>query len=121
MATQKKKAPHKGIAHVKATFNNTRLTVTTVSGDAVAWASGGMEQKGARKATGHAAEEAAKGLAGRLVEMGMIEVDIKLSGPGAGRDSSVRGLAAGGLRICAITEQTPIPHNGCRRRKRKRK
>lgn len=120
MAASKKRAPFKGVAHVKSGFNNTILTITSISGDTVAWASGGMDQKGARKATGHAAEEASKDLAKRVVEMGMGEVDIRLSGPGAGRDSSVRGLASGGLRICAITEETPIPHNGCTRRKRKR-
>jgi small subunit ribosomal protein S11 len=119
-ARSKKKAPVTGIAYVDSTFNNTIITVTTVSGDAVASCSGGRTQKGARKATAHAAEEAGKFVGARVVEMGMAEVHVRIKGPGSGRDAAVRGLAAAGLRVMTVTECTPIPHNGCRRRKKKR-
>jgi small subunit ribosomal protein S11 len=115
-----KKAPSLGNAYIKATFNNTVVTITTPSGDTVCWASGGKTQKNARKSTSHAAEEAAKYAGARAVDMGMSQVCVMIKGPGSGRESAVRGLHSAGLKVLRIVEATPIPHNGCRRRKKKR-
>lgn len=115
-----KKAPSLGNAYIQATFNNTVVTITTPSGDTVCWASGGKTQKNARKSTSHAAEEAAKYAGARAVDMGMSQVCVMIKGPGSGRESAVRGLHAAGLKVLRIVECTPVPHNGCRRRKKKR-
>jgi small subunit ribosomal protein S11 len=115
-----KKAPSLGNAYIKATFNNTVVTITTPSGDTACWASGGKTQKNARKSTSHAAEEAAKYAGARAVDMGMSQVCVMIKGPGSGRESAVRGLHSAGLKVLRIVEATPIPHNGCRRRKKKR-
>lgn len=114
------KAPSSGNAYVQATFNNTIITLTAPNGDVICSSSGGRSQKGARKSTSHAAEEAAKQAGTRAVDMGMHQVCVMLKGPGSGRESAVRGLYAAGLKVLRIVECTPVPHNGCRRRKKKR-
>ena len=110
-----------GIAHVRASFNNTIITITDRQGGALAWASsGGQGFKGSRKSTPFAAQVAAE-MAGRAAqEHGIKNLDVKIRGPGPGRESSVRALAALGIRINSISDITPIPHNGCRPQKRRR-
>ena len=120
MAQKSKSAPSTGVAHIQATFNNTVITVTTTGGDTISQCSGGHTQKGARKSTQHAAEMAAQEAAKKATGMGMREVSVIIKGPGAGRESSIRGLVSGGLKVREITEATPVPHNGCRQRKKKR-
>jgi small subunit ribosomal protein S11 len=111
----------KGIAHVFATFNNTIITITDPAGETVAWASGGtMGYKGSRKSTPYAAQKAAESCADKAKKVGVREVDVRLKGPGAGRESAVRALQASGLEIRSIEDVTPIPHNGCRARKKRR-
>ena len=109
-----------GQAHITSTFNNTIITITTPGGDTVRCGSGGKTQKGARKATAHAAEEAAKFAGAKAVDLGMNQVVVFLKGPGSGRESAVKGLYTAGLKVLQIIECTPMPHNGCRRRKKKR-
>lgn len=118
----------KGIAHIKATFNNTLITITDVNGDALCWASsgsvslGGGEKKfsGARKSTPFAAQRAAQYCANEAKKHGVIEIDVRVKGPGAGRESAITALQAAGLRIQTIEDVTPLPHNGCRPRKKRR-
>lgn len=116
-----KKTVTEGIAHVHASFNNTIVTITDRQGNALAWAtSGGSGFKGSRKSTPFAAQIAAE-RAGRVVlEFGMKNLDVKIKGPGPGRESAVRALNALGLKIQSISDVTPIPHNGCRPPKRRR-
>lgn len=110
-----------GIAHVKASFNNTIVTITDPAGGVVAWASAGKAgYKGSRKSSAYAATVAAQDAAKGAVAVGMREVEVNLNGPGAGRESAVRGLQSSGLNITAIRDCTPVPHNGCRARKRRR-
>ncbi|MCF7806450.1 MAG: 30S ribosomal protein S11 [Simkaniaceae bacterium] len=110
-----------GIVHVKATFNNTIVSITDLSGNVVAWASAGKSNfSGSRKSSAFAATVAAQDAAKIAMSMGMKEVEINLKGPGAGRESAVRGIQGSGLAITAIRDRTPIPHNGCRPRKRRR-
>jgi small subunit ribosomal protein S11 len=110
-----------GIAHVNATFNNTQITITDLQGNAVVWASSGSQSfKGTRKGTPFAAQVAAKQVAEKAMEQGMREVDVRVKGPGGGRESAVRSLQAAGLKIRSIKDVTPIPHNGCRPPKRRR-
>lgn len=110
-----------GIAYVKATFNNTIVTITDPSGNAIAWASAGKANfKGSRKSSAFAATIAAQDAAKIAVAMGMKEIEVNLKGPGAGRESAVRGLQSAGLLISVIRDRTPVPHNGCRPRKRRR-
>lgn len=110
-----------GIAHVKATFNNTIIAITDPSGRVISWASGGKANfSGSRKSSAFAATVAAQD-AGKIASgFGMKEVEVNLNGPGAGRESAVRGLQSAGLTITAIRDLTPVPHNGCRARKRRR-
>jgi small subunit ribosomal protein S11 len=111
----------KGIFHIKATFNNTIITVTDREGQAICCASGGsVGYKGSRKSTPFAAQRAAETCAAALKKMGVKEVDIRVKGPGAGRESAIRAIQAAGLDIHAIEDVTPLPHNGCRPRKRRR-
>ncbi len=118
----------KGIAHIKATFNNTLITITDVNGDTLCWASsgsvslGGGEKKfsGARKSTPFAAQRAAQYCASEAKKSGLIEIEVKVKGPGAGRESAITALQASGLRIQTIEDVTPLPHNGCRPRKKRR-
>ena len=111
----------KGIAHVNATFNNTIITISDVNGETLAWDSAGtVGFKGARKATPFAATRAAERVAAKVKRMGMREVEVRVKGPGSGRESAITGLQASGLNVTAVEEHTPIPHNGCRPRKKRR-
>lgn len=110
-----------GVAHVKATFNNTIVTITDPSGQVISWASAGKAGfKGSRKSSAFAATVAAQDAGKVAVGSGMKEVEVNLKGPGAGRESAVRGLQSAGLVITTIKDSTPVPHNGCRARKRRR-
>ena len=116
-----KKNIYAGIAHIKSTFNNTIVTITDINGAVISWASAGSRGfKGSRKSTPFAAQVAAEKAAQSAQEFGMKSVDVYVKGPGPGRDSAVRSLNAAGLRINSIADVTPIPHNGCRPRKRRR-
>jgi small subunit ribosomal protein S11 len=110
-----------GVAYVQSTFNNTIITITDQQGSTLCWKSSGTAGfKGARKGTPFAAQLAAKEVATDAKEFGVRYVDVKVKGPGAGRESAIRALQAGGLEIKSIRDVTPIPHNGCRVRKRRR-
>jgi small subunit ribosomal protein S11 len=116
----RKNIPH-GQAHIYATFNNTIVTITDRQGNTVAWASAGTSGfKGSRKSTPYAAGRAGQQAAKAAMDNGMVEVDIFVKGPGPGRESAIRSLQAGGLRVRSITDVTPIPHNGCRPPKKRR-
>lgn len=110
-----------GIAYVKASFNNTIVSITDPSGRVLSWSSAGkVNFSGSRKSSAFAATVAAQDAAKSAVGQGMKEVEVNLNGPGAGREAAVRGLQSGGLGITIIRDVTPIPHNGCRPRKRRR-
>lgn len=110
-----------GVVHVRATFNNTIVTITDLSGNVVSWASAGkVNFSGSRKSSAFAATLAAQDAAKVAMSYGLKEVEINLKGPGAGRESAVRGIQSSGLLITAIRDKTPVPHNGCRPRKRRR-
>ncbi|NDE14072.1 30S ribosomal protein S11 [bacterium] len=110
-----------GVAHVKASFNNTLITFTDVNGDVVAWSSSGSKGfKGSRKSTPFAAQVAAEEAARKAMDSGMRTVSVLVSGPGSGRESAVRAIASAGMRVAMIKDVTPIPHNGCRPSKRRR-
>lgn len=116
-----KRAFTKGVAHIHATFNNTIITITDDQGNAIAWSSAGaLGYKGARKATPFAAQVAGEACAKAALEQGIKQVDVNVKGPGPGRESAVRSLAAAGLQITMLTDTTPVPHNGCRPPKRPR-
>lgn len=111
----------RGIAHVNATFNNTMITMTDTNGETLAWDSAGtMGFKGARKSTPFAATRAGESVGSKVRKMGMHEIEVRLRGQGSGRESAVNALASCGLKVTAIEDHTPIPHNGCRPRKRRR-
>jgi len=110
-----------GIAHVQSTFNNTIITLTDTKGDVVSWASSGkVGFKGSRKSTPFAAQLAAEKAAKEALELGLKRVEVRVRGPGAGREAAIRSLTIAGLDISAIRDVTPIPHNGCRPKKRRR-
>jgi small subunit ribosomal protein S11 len=110
-----------GLVHVKATFNNTIIAITDPAGNVISWASAGkVNFSGSRKSSAFAATVAAQDAAKVAMLQGMKEVEVNLSGPGAGRESAVRGLQSAGLIITVIRDKTPVPHNGCRPRKRRR-
>ena len=110
-----------GVAHVAATFNNTIVTITDGEGNTVSWSSSGsLGFRGSRKGTPFAAQQAALTAAGKSTEVGLRSVDVRVSGPGSGRESAVRALQAAGLSVISIKDVTPIPHNGCRPPKRRR-
>jgi small subunit ribosomal protein S11 len=110
-----------GVVHVKATFNNTIISITDLTGNVISWASAGKAGYiGSRKSSAFAATVAAQDAAKAAMALGMKEVEVNLSGPGAGRESAVRGLQSSGLAITIIRDKTPVPHNGCRPRKRRR-
>ena len=110
-----------GVAHVAATFNNTMITITDAQGNTIAWSSSGMQGfKGSRKSTPYAAQVAAEDAGKKAREHGMETSEIEVSGPGSGRESALRALQAVSFAITAIRDMTPIPHNGCRPRKRRR-
>ena len=117
---ERKNVPE-GRAHIKSSFNNTIVTITDQQGNAIAWASSGQVGfKGSRKSTPFAAQLAAEKAAKGAMEHGMKKVDVYVKGPGAGRETAIRALAAAGLEIAGINDTTPLPHNGCRPPKRRR-
>ena len=116
----KKNVPH-GVVHIQSTFNNTVVTITDVNGNTLAWSSAGSRGfKGSRKSTPFAAQLAAEEAGRRAMEHGMRSVAIFVKGPGAGRESALRGIQSVGFRVTLIRDVTPIPHNGCRPPKRRR-
>ena len=118
---EKKKVSSVGIAHIKATFNNTIITIADSKGDTVVWATaGGVGFKGTKKGTPFAAQSAAELAARKALEAGVREVSVLVKGPGAGRETAIRALQAAGLEISSIKDVTPLPHNGCRPPKRRR-
>lgn len=117
---QKRNVPN-GIAHITSTFNNTIVTISDAKGDVISWASSGSSGfKGAKKGTPFAAQTAADSAARRAMDQGMRQLEVMVSGPGAGRETAIRALQASGLEITLIRDVTPIPHNGCRPPKRRR-
>ena len=110
-----------GIAHIRATFNNTVITITDLNGDTICWAtSGAIGFKGSRKSTPFAAQRAAEQVAQQAQRSGVRQVEVRVKGPGSGRESAIRALQAAGLEIKSIEDVTPLPHNGCRPRKKRR-
>ncbi len=110
-----------GVANILATFNNTQVTITDMQGNLIGWSSAGrVGFKGSRKSTAYAAQQVAQDAARQAMAHGMKEVEIRVKGPGSGRESAIRALQAIGLEISAIKDVTPIPHNGCRPRKKRR-
>ena len=117
---QKKNVPN-GVAHIKSTFNNTIVTISDTKGDVISWSSAGASVfKGAKKGTPFAAQTAADSAARRAIDNGMRQIEVMVSGPGAGRETAIRALQGSGLEITLIRDVTPIPHNGCRPPKRRR-
>jgi small subunit ribosomal protein S11 len=117
---ERKHIPH-GLVHVQASFNNTIVTISDPNGNTVSWkSSGSLGFRGSRKGTPFAAQQAAMNAANQARDHGMRSVDVKVSGPGSGRESAVRALAAAGLDVRSIKDVTPVPHNGCRPPKRRR-
>ncbi len=110
-----------GVAHVNASFNNTKITITDAQGNTISWSSAGSQGfKGSRKSTPYAAQIAAEDAGRKAMEHGMKTLEIQVKGPGSGRESALRALQAVGFSITSIRDVTPIPHNGCRPRKRRR-
>lgn len=110
-----------GIAYVQASFNNTKVTFTDLHGNVLSWSTGGKNGfKGSRKSTAYAAQVVAADAAKKAEALGMKEVEVRIKGPGAGRESAVRGIASVGMEVIAIKDITPVPHNGCRPPKRRR-
>ncbi len=117
---EKKNVPH-GVAHIKSSFNNTIISITDREGNVIAWASAGnVGFKGSRKSTPFAAQMAAETCAKRAAEHGVRRVDVLVKGPGSGRETAIRSLSAAGIEVTGIKDVTPIPHNGCRPKKRRR-
>ncbi len=115
------KVPVNGVAHIKASFNNTIVTITDSIGNVVAWSTAGhVGFKGSRKSTPYAAQVTAENAAKKARELGMQRVDVSVKGPGAGREAAIRALQAAGLTVENIRDVTPVPHNGCRPPKRRR-
>ena len=111
----------RAIAHIKATFNNTMVTITDTNGEVLCWATAGtVGFKGSRKSTPFAAQRAAETCAERAAKFGVREMEIRVKGPGSGRESAITGLQAAGITIKAIEDVTPLPHNGCRPPKKRR-
>lgn len=111
----------RGVAYIKATFNNTQVTITDVNGEVLAWASAGtVGFKGTRKSTPFAAQRAAEQAARTVRKFGMVDIEVKVKGPGTGREQAITALQSAGLRIQSIEDTTPLPHNGCRPPKRRR-
>ncbi|MCC6737563.1 MAG: 30S ribosomal protein S11 [Planctomycetia bacterium] len=116
-----KRVVQKAIAHVFASFNNTIITITDPKGETLCWASAGtIGYKGSRKSTPFAAQKAAESAAEKASKFGVKEIDVRVKGPGSGRESAIRALQASGLEVKAIEDCTPLPHNGCRARKKRR-
>lgn len=111
----------KGVAHVKASFNNTHVTLTDPAGNTISWGTAGSQGfKGTRKSTPFAAQRAAETAASAAMRHGLKEIEVRVKGAGSGRESAIRALSNSGLRITTIEDVTPLPHNGCRARKRRR-
>ncbi len=111
----------RGLAHVKATQNNTLITITDTNGETLAWDSAGtIGFKGARKATPFAATRAGENVGQKVRKMGLSEVEVRIKGTGPGREAAVNGLVSTGVRVTAVEDHTPVPHNGCRPRKKRR-
>jgi small subunit ribosomal protein S11 len=120
-ARRVKKLVPKAVVHIQATFNNTIVTISDPGGDTLAWASAGtIGYKGSRKSTPFAAQKAAESAAEKAQKFGVREVEVKVKGPGAGRESAIRALQSAGLDVRIIEDVTPLPHNGCRPRKKRR-
>ncbi|MGV2828250.1 30S ribosomal protein S11 [Myxosarcina sp. GI1(2024)] len=120
-AKKSKKNVPNGVAHIQSTFNNTIVTISDTRGDVVSWASAGSSGfKGAKKGTPFAAQTAADSAARSAIDQGMRQLEVMVSGPGAGRETAIRALQGAGLEITLIRDVTPIPHNGCRPPKRRR-
>jgi small subunit ribosomal protein S11 len=120
-AKKSKKNVPNGVAHIQSTFNNTIVTISDAKGDVISWSSAGASGfKGAKKGTPFAAQTAADSAARRAIEQGMRQIEVMVSGPGAGRETAIRALQGAGLEITLIRDVTPIPHNGCRPPKRRR-
>ena len=118
---KEKKNIARGIVHIQATFNNTIVTITDRNGNTISWCSAGsLDFRGAKKSTPFAAQITAENAARKAIEHGLQEVDVYVKGPGSGRESAIRTLQVVGLKINMIKDVTPIPHNGCRPRKRRR-
>jgi small subunit ribosomal protein S11 len=116
-----RKGVTRGVAHIKATFNNTMVTITDTNGETISWASAGtVGFKGARKSTPFAAGRAAEKAASEARKHGMMEIEVKVKGPGSGREQAILNLQNAGLKITAIEDVTPLPHNGCRPPKKRR-
>ena len=116
-----KNAPELGIAHIQATFNNTIVSISDLSGNVLSWSSSGAQGfKGSRKSTPFAAQVAAEKAVNKVKDMGMKKLEVHIRGPGPGRESAIRSLQAAGMEIVVIRDKTPTPHNGCRPRKRRR-
>lgn len=112
---------NRGIAHIRATFNNTTVTITDANGDVLCWATAGtVGFKGSRKSTPFAAQRAAETCAERAAKFGVREMEIRVKGPGSGRESAITGLQGSGISIRSIEDVTPLPHNGCRPPKKRR-
>jgi len=129
LATKKAKKPRRkekknivhGVAHIKATFNNTIISIADLEGNVISWASAGnVGFKGSRKSTPFAAQLAAETASRRAQEHGVRRVEVLVKGPGSGRETAIRSLQASGLEVLGIKDVTPVPHNGCRPRKRRR-
>ena len=119
--SKKKSVEPNGVAHIKATFNNTHITLTDSYGNVVAWATAGTSGfKGSRKSTAYAATMAAQKVAAKAMGLGLMRVDVRVKGPGSGRESAIRALAVTGLEVLSIKDVTPLPHNGCRPPKKRR-
>ena len=116
-----KNAPELGVAHIQATFNNTIVSISDLSGNVLSWSSAGAQGfKGSRKSTPFAAQVAAEKAANKAKGMGMKKLEVHIRGPGPGRESAIRSLQAAGMEVVVIRDKTPTPHNGCRPRKRRR-
>lgn len=122
--TKKKKIRRnvtRGVAHIRATFNNTVVTITDTNGDALSWSTAGsVGFKGSRKSTPFAAQRAAETAAERAIKYGLKEIEVQVKGPGSGRESAITGLQTAGLAVRSIEDVTPLPHNGCRPPKKRR-
>ena len=116
-----KNAPELGVAHIQATFNNTIVSITDLSGNVISWSSAGVQGfKGSRKSTPFAAQVAAEKAGIKARDMGMKKLEVCIRGPGPGRESAIRSLSNIGMEVTVIRDKTPMPHNGCRPRKRRR-
>ena len=116
-----KRSVTKAVAHIKATFNNTSITVTDLNGDTICWDSAGtIGYKGSRKSTPFAAQRTAESVAEKAKKFGVRDIEVRVKGPGSGRESAITALQSSGLNVVAIEDVTPLPHNGCRPRKKRR-